>query len=154
MTEQTETTTATEDVTADRGDENMDRGASPSSGGLSTSDLARGSATGGESGDVQRETVSQSSGKASETPLFDTKESGDFKSQWQTIQAAFVDDPRRAVKEADSLVVQTMKRLAEIFADEREKLEAQWGSGEDVDTEALRVALQRYRSFFDRLLSV
>jgi len=47
-----------------------------------------------------------------------------------------------------------MKRLAEIFAGERENLEREWDRGEDVSTEDLRIALQRYRSFFDRLLSV
>ena len=47
-----------------------------------------------------------------------------------------------------------MKRLAEIFADERRKLERHWESGDQVSTEDLRVALQRYRSFFGRLLSV
>jgi hypothetical protein len=47
-----------------------------------------------------------------------------------------------------------MKRLAETFADERTKLEQQWDRGDQVDTESLRVALQRYRSFFDRLLSL
>ena len=46
-----------------------------------------------------------------------------------------------------------MKRLAQGFAAERERLEQQWGRGEDVSTEDLRIALQRYRGFFQRLLS-
>jgi hypothetical protein len=58
------------------------------------------------------------------------------------------------VEQADELVAQVMKRLAEIFADERTNLESQWSRGDNVSTEDLRVALQRYRSFFDRLLSV
>ena len=70
------------------------------------------------------------------------------------IQVGFVDEPRRAVEQADSLVAGTMKRLAEIFADERNNLESQWDKGEDVSTEDLRLALRRYRSFFSRLLSV
>jgi hypothetical protein len=64
-----------------------------------------------------------------------------------------VDEPRRTVEQADELVAQVMQRLAESFASERERLEGQWGRGEDVSTEDLRVALQRYRSFFQRLLS-
>ena len=64
-----------------------------------------------------------------------------------------MDEPRRAVEEADELVAQVMKRLAEGFAGERERLEQQWGRGEDISTEDLRVALQRYRAFFQRLLS-
>ena len=47
-----------------------------------------------------------------------------------------------------------MQRLAQVFADERSKLEQQWSQGDDVSTEDLRVGLRRYRAFFDRLLSV
>ena len=65
-----------------------------------------------------------------------------------------MDEPRRAVEQADSLVAGAMKRLAEIFADERGKLEGQWDRKESVSTEDLRLALRRYRSFFGRLLSV
>ena len=46
-----------------------------------------------------------------------------------------------------------MQRLAAGFSDERERLEGQWDQGSDVSTEDLRVALTRYRSFFDRLLA-
>jgi hypothetical protein len=69
------------------------------------------------------------------------------------VQAGFVDEPREAAKEADSLVAELMQKLADSFAKEREKLEGQWDSGDDVSTEDLRIALQRYRSFFNRLLS-
>jgi hypothetical protein len=65
----------------------------------------------------------------------------------------FVDEPRRAVEQADALVADLMQRLASVFSDERKSLEGQWDRGDDVSTEDLRVALQRYRSFFDRLLS-
>jgi hypothetical protein len=88
------------------------------------------------------------------TPLFAENEVGDFRSRWGNIQAGFVDEPRHAVEEADSLVAQLMKKLAEGFATERERLEKHWDSGENVSTEDLRIALQRYRSFFDRLLKV
>jgi hypothetical protein len=87
-------------------------------------------------------------------PLFAGNESDDFRRRWTDIQAGFVDEPRQAVANADSLVAEAMKRLAEIFARERGNLEQQWSRGADVSTEDLRVALQRYRSFFDRLLSV
>ena len=70
-----------------------------------------------------------------------------------TIQTGFVDEPRQTVEQADELVAQVMQRLAEGFAAERERLEQQWGRGEDVSTEDLRIALQRYRSFFQRLLA-
>ena len=63
-------------------------------------------------------------------------------------------EPRRAVEQADALVAEVIKRLADSFAEERSKLEGQWGRGDDVSTEDLRVSLRRYRSFFDRLLNV
>ena len=88
------------------------------------------------------------------TPLFAGNETDDFRHRWTDIQAGFVDEPRQAVENADALVAQAIKRLAEIFAQERSTLEQQWAQGADVSTEDLRVALQRYRSFFDRLLSV
>ena len=76
-----------------------------------------------------------------------------FRRRWETIQTGFVDEPRETVEQADELVAQVMKRVAEGFATERERLEQQWGRGEDVSTEDLRVSLQRYRGFFERLLS-
>lgn len=87
-------------------------------------------------------------------PLFPNNELESLRARWKEIQTAFVDQPRKAVEQADGLVASVMKRLAEVFADERSQLEKQWDRGDDVSTEDLRVALQRYRSFFDRLLSV
>jgi hypothetical protein len=87
-------------------------------------------------------------------PLFHTEELGGFRTRWEAIQTGFVDEPRSAVEQADSLVSEMMKRLSEVFADERKTLEAQWGRGDNVSTEDLRIALKRYRSFFERLLSV
>jgi hypothetical protein len=86
-------------------------------------------------------------------PLFANEQSERFTSRWQEIQTSFVDQPRDAVAEADSLVADLMQRLAASFSQERERLEAEWDRGDDVSTEDLRVALTRYRSFFDRLLS-
>ncbi|MGC2257062.1 MAG: hypothetical protein WA198_10340 [Candidatus Sulfotelmatobacter sp.] len=87
-------------------------------------------------------------------PLFPGNELEELRSRWSSVQTAFVDEPRRAVEQADGLVASAMKRLAEVFAEERSKLEKQWDRGDNVSTEDLRVALQRYRSFFRRLLSV
>ncbi len=88
------------------------------------------------------------------TQLFPNNELQEFRSRWDDIQTAFVDEPRRAVEQADTLVASAMKRLAEVFADERDGLEKQWDSGDNVSTEDLRVAFTRYRSFFQRLLSI
>jgi hypothetical protein len=85
--------------------------------------------------------------------LLATELSSDFEGRWEGIQSRFVDEPRRAVEDADNLVATVMQKLAEGFAHERERLEAHWDRGEDVSTEDLRVTLQRYRSFFERLLT-
>jgi hypothetical protein len=87
-------------------------------------------------------------------PLFSPEEAKEFRGRWDAIQVNFVDDPRKVVGQADSLVAATMQRLAEMFAAERTKLEGQWDRGDSVSTEDLRLALRRYRSFFGRLLSV
>jgi hypothetical protein len=86
--------------------------------------------------------------------LFIANEANELRARWDGIQVGFVDEPRNAVQEADALVSATIKRLAEIFADERQKLEQQWDRSENVSTEDLRLALQRYRSFFARLLAI
>ena len=88
------------------------------------------------------------------TPLFSHEEAKDFRARWDAVQVGFVDEPRQAVQQADSLVAGAMKRQAEMFAAERAKLEGQWDRGDNVSTEDLRLALRRYRSFFGRLLSV
>jgi hypothetical protein len=90
----------------------------------------------------------------SDAPLLSSEESDDFHARWDAVQVSFVDEPRRAVQQADALVAGAIKRLAEIFADERAALDRQWDRGDSVSTEDLRLALQRYRSFFGRLLSV
>jgi hypothetical protein len=87
-------------------------------------------------------------------PLLANDRCDDFRKRWDTIQTSFVDEPRQAVEKADSLVAELMQDLAKTFSNERQNLESQWGRGDDVSTEDLRIALQRYRSFFSRLLSV
>ncbi len=87
-------------------------------------------------------------------PLFPSNELEALRTRWKEVQTAFVDEPRKAVEHADGLVASAMKRLAEVFAEERSRLELQWDRGDSVSTEDLRVALQGYRAFFDRLLSV
>lgn len=115
---------------------------------LSTADLA------GTGTDEIPEAMRREEGTGDSTPLFPGDRVADLQSRWNEIQTDFVDEPRGAVQQADTLVAETMKQLAETFASTREQLEAQWSRGEEASTEDLRVALQRYRSFFNRLLSV
>jgi hypothetical protein len=93
------------------------------------------------------------SGSPTSEPLLPGDLTATFQRRWEEVQTRFVDEPRGAVEDADGLVANVMNHLAQGFAQERDGLEAQWGRGEDISTEDLRVALQRYRSFFQRLLS-
>ena len=86
--------------------------------------------------------------------LFAASEASELRARWDSIQVGFVDEPRKAVQEADALVSATIKRLSEVFANERQNLERQWDRNENVSTEDFRVALRRYRSFFSRLLAI
>jgi hypothetical protein len=86
-------------------------------------------------------------------PLFAPGDADRYRAKWQAIQTEFVDRPREAVEDADGLVADLMQRLASEFSESRQELERQWDGNDDVSTEDLRVALTRYRSFFERLLS-
>jgi hypothetical protein len=106
----------------------------------------------GENGSEERHSA-ETAHTEEQAKLLPGDQSEGFTSRWQEIQTSFVDRPREAVEQADTLVADLMQRLAAGFSHERERLEAQWDKGDDVSTEDLRVALTRYRSFFDRLLS-
>jgi hypothetical protein len=100
------------------------------------------------------QTAPDRGGTASTTgPLLATEDAEGFRARWTDIQTGFVDAPRRAVEQADALVAELMQHLARTFADERGGLESQWDRGDDVATDNLRDAFQRYRSFFERLLA-
>jgi hypothetical protein len=94
------------------------------------------------------------SGSGRETALFDRDASRDLEERWLVIQTQFVDEPRRAVEKAEQLVGEVMKGLTDSFARERRDLESRWAGDRDVSTEELRLAIRRYRSFFNRLLSL
>jgi hypothetical protein len=114
--------------------------------GLTTRDLA-------ERGGEQEEAAESHEDDGSREPLLPGDQSEEFSDRWRDIQTSFVDEPRSSVEQADALVADLMQKLATGFSKERERLEEQWDRGDDVSTEDLRVALTRYRSFFDRLLS-
>jgi hypothetical protein len=88
------------------------------------------------------------------TPLLLERDRQELQRRWDQIQTGFVDQPRNAVHDADALVSSAIDGLSKGFADARSKLEQQWDKGDNVSTEDLRVALQRYRSFFQRMLSI
>ena len=87
-------------------------------------------------------------------PLFEADEAKKFRARWLAIQSKFVDDPRASVKQADDLVADVIKSVTMNFSNRRVGLEKQWTSGDNISTEDLRMAIKRYRSFFDRLLTL
>jgi len=97
---------------------------------------------------VEERTVDETSG------LLPQDYVAEFRSRWSQIQTGFVDYPRTAVQQADQLVGETINRLAQDFGAARARLEEQWASGDNVSTEDLRVAFKKYRTFFEKLLSV
>ena len=113
-------------------------------------------------GEVVEERVEQNREVTSSTardeedfaPLFEKSEAEQFRTHWLEIQSRFVDDPSVAVKDADDLVSDVIKNITRTFSDKRLSLENQWKSGDKVSTEDLRVAMKRYRSFFNRLLTL
>jgi hypothetical protein len=85
--------------------------------------------------------------------LFGGADAARFREQWRELQAEFVDDPTKAVQGADRLVDDVLRVLAETFAAHKHELEGQWQGGGTGETEELRVAMRRYRSFLDQLLN-
>jgi len=91
---------------------------------------------------------------ATEASLIPKRQMEDLRSRWTSIQANFVDDPRKAVEEANALVSSALKQIEESFRDQHGQIQKQWTKGADASTEDLRIALQQYRMCFDRLLSL
>jgi hypothetical protein len=121
---------------------------------LSTADLASAHSRAAEpEGEVREPTSKPSTLDPTPQPLFPQEDAERLRSQWSSIQTGFVDEPRRAVEQGDELVAEVVQRLSESFASERANLEQHWDRGDQVSTEDLRVTLQRYRSFFERLLA-
>jgi len=109
-----------------------------------------------EERDLERRSTAAGAEAGSERleALFPPDTAAQFRTRWSEVQSGFVDDPRRAVAEGDELVAEVMQSLAESFAQERGRLEDELTNTGEASTEALRVGLRRYRSFFERLLSL
>jgi hypothetical protein len=109
--------------------------------------------SGATAGTSEGEERADTTGGQGESPLLPPEDMDQARARWQSVQGSFVDEPRSAVKEADQLVADLMGKLTDSFARERDRLEGQWSQGDEVSTEELRIALQRYRVFFERLLA-
>jgi hypothetical protein len=76
-----------------------------------------------------------------------------YRVRWEEVQAGFVDGPRQSVESADELVAAVVDDILGAVDGERDALAGIWRADRQVTTEELRVAFQRYRAVFDRLLS-
>ena len=128
---------------------------------LTTADIARGApddTSSTENAPQRPTTVAAGNGPTSTEdqvtePLFSPSDADRYRNEWTSVQGQFVDQPREAVEQADRLVADLMQSLAAQFSETRTGLESQWNDSDNVSTEDLRVAMTRYRSFFERLLS-
>lgn len=107
-----------------------------------------------ERGPERHQQQSMGGGEEQLAALFTPEMTREFRSRWDAVQIGFVDDPKEAVRHADELVAQVMKTLAESFSSERARFEGEMDHAGSASTETMRVALRRYRSFFERLLSL
>lgn len=108
---------------------------------------------GGDERPTDREAGTGPARAGADEPLLGAQDAAEYHKRWSEIQGRFVDDPQDAVRSADALVAEVMQSLARTFSAHKQGLEGQWGQGEQVATEELRLALQHYRSFFNRLLN-
>lgn len=117
-------------------------------------DPERDDATQGEAKEQAQDRPAEPATDDTNPALFDPAAAKDFQGRWQTIQVAFVDEPKGAVEQADKLVEEVLSKLQASFSRERNELEHAWSGGDEASTEDLRQAIRRYRSFFNRLLSI
>jgi hypothetical protein len=96
--------------------------------------------------------VADEDGSGTRERLVPAGRAQEYSSRWDALKGDFVDEPRRAVRQADELVGEVLDELQRLFADQRHGLEQSFDH-DRASTEDLRLALRRYRSFFDRLLS-
>ncbi|MEV0004012.1 hypothetical protein AB0H28_17235 [Micromonospora sp. NPDC050980] len=135
-------------------------------GGAATGTVAGGAATGTVAGGAATGTVAGGAAGAAlagadrPTPgavpgdaatLFDAEAAQGFRDRWRDVQLRFVDDPRAAVGEAESLVEEAIEALSTALREQRSRLGA-WQESGSSDTEQLRVAVRGYRDFLDRVL--
>ncbi len=83
-------------------------------------------------------------------PLIDRGSMADFERRWQAVQADFVDDPRRSVGEAGNVMAELMEHIAKSLRQRAADLGA--GHAGEMDTEAMRMELQRYRQLMSRVV--
>ena len=152
----TETTDFTEDVESSTvGTESSTPGTGPSTADTEPSTAGTEPSTAGTASAVAGTGPSTAGTESStEKSLFAEDELSGLRSRWNDVQSGFVDDPRDCVQKADALVSDVVEQLTTGFSDARSRLEAQWARGEEASTEDLRLALKRYREFFQRLLAV
>jgi hypothetical protein len=108
--------------------------------------------TGSHTGSAGSDGGSRSAGEPRER-LVPADHAASYGSRWDEVKGMFVDEPRQAVARADALVGEVLDELETLFREQRRQIE-QGLDSDEASTEDLRLALRRYRSFFDRLLTI
>jgi hypothetical protein len=146
-------TAGTESLTA--GTDSSTAGTDSSTAGTESLTAGTDSSTAGtDSSTAGCESSAVGTDSSTERSLFAEDELSGLRSRWDDVQSGFVDDPRECVQKADGLVSDVVNQLTTGFSEARSRLEAQWARGEEASTEDLRLALKRYREFFERLLAI
>ncbi|WP_187437737.1 hypothetical protein [Actinomadura decatromicini] len=84
--------------------------------------------------------------------LLDPAEAERFRQRWHSVQAAFVDDPGGAVRQADKLASDAVDALGRAIAAHRQTLTEGRDDQEKSDTERLRLALRGYRDLLNQVI--
>ncbi|MDG4805875.1 hypothetical protein O7634_03785 [Micromonospora sp. WMMD1120] len=88
---------------------------------------------------------------AAPATLLDPDAAQGFRDRWRDVQLRFVDDPKAAAGEAQSLVEEAIQALSSALAAQKTALGG-WQDAGSADTEQLRMAVRNYRDFLDRVL--
>lgn len=75
-----------------------------------------------------------------------------LRERWRAVQAEFVDDPRRAVEDADRLLSEAAGAFASGLEERRRALTSGWEQDGHGETEQLRLTMHHYRALVDAVL--
>jgi hypothetical protein len=92
--------------------------------------------------------ASMPAGRQGRTVLVDGATRSEFERRWNSVQGEFVDDPRRAVADAGSLMAELLDRLRGNLTQRGSELERD----AEVDTEQMRMELRQYRALVHTIL--
>ncbi|MBS2967051.1 hypothetical protein KGA66_28720 [Actinocrinis puniceicyclus] len=85
-------------------------------------------------------------------PVLARQTADDLRERWRGIQAEFIDDPGRAVEDADRLVTDAARAFTTQLEERRHTLTSAWQQDGNKETEQLRLTMRHYRALVDQIL--